>query len=240
MAMASAVEGGFLDALDAAWRAERCARDPAIGLPFRGGWALYLGYELAGEIEPRLRLPPPRGDGAPVALALRCPAAIVVDHARGVTLLLAEAAHGDLLDALERDLHAAPAPSAPLAVAAVDEDAPAARSCDGVARIHDYLRAGDIFQVNLSREWRACCSEPAAPAALYARLRRANPAPFAGLLQQGEWALLSSSPERLVSVRGGDRADPPDRRHAPARATATTTRRASANSSPIRRSAPST
>ncbi len=52
------VEGGFLDALDRDWQALRIARDPdAAAVPFRGGWALLLDYELAGQIEPVLRLP---------------------------------------------------------------------------------------------------------------------------------------------------------------------------------------
>ena len=69
--------------------------------------------------------------------------------------------------------------------------------------MHDYLRAGDVFQVNLSRGWRASFDVAPDPAAWYARLRAANPAPFAGLLAQADWALASSSPERLVSVREG-------------------------------------
>jgi anthranilate synthase component 1 len=40
------------------------------------------------------------------------------------------------------------------------------------------------------------------PADVYAALRRANPAPFAGLLQFGEAAIASSSPERLIEIRG--------------------------------------
>ena len=68
--------------------------------------------------------------------------------------------------------------------------------------MHDYLRAGDVFQVNLSRAWRARFDAPPEPSAFYARLRDANPAPFAGLLRHRGWALASSSPERLVSVRG--------------------------------------
>ncbi len=71
-----------------------------------------------------------------------------------------------------------------------------------MARIHDYLRAGDVFQVNLSRAWRAEFDRAPDPAAVYEQLRKANPAPFAGLLRHGDAALLSSSPERLVSVRG--------------------------------------
>ncbi len=191
--------GRFLDALDAAWQAERLppANDE---LPFHGGWVLLLAYELAGEIEPRLQLQPPAT--LPVALALRCPAAVIVDHAHDCTILLAEAGAEGLLDQLQADLVAAQ-PLSPLpAPQAWHEDAPA-RFLDGVSRIHGHLQAGDIFQVNLSREWRVRFEQPPVPAALHAALRRANPAPFAGLLQQPGWAVVSSSPERLVEVRRG-------------------------------------
>ena len=189
----------FLDALDAAWQAGRQPREDD-GLPFHGGWALLLCYELAGEIEPRLRL---RADAVlPMALALRCPVAAIVDHARDCTVLVAEAGSEHLLDALQADLAATPSlPALPSPVQLV-EDEPS-HFLDGVARIHEHLQAGDIFQVNLSRAWRAHYTEPPTPAALHAALRRANPAPFAGLLQQPGWAIASSSPERLVEVRGG-------------------------------------
>jgi len=137
-----------------------------------------------------------------MALAMRCPAAVIIDHARDCTILMAEAGHEDLLDALEADLAAVP-PIPPLAAPiAWDEDAPQ-QFLDGVARIHEHLYAGDIFQVNLSRAWRARYGKPPAPASLYAVLRQANPAPFAGMLQQPGWAVVSSSPERLVEVRRG-------------------------------------
>ena len=191
--------GRFLDALDAAWQAERLPPDDDE-MPFHGGWVLLLAYELAGEIEPRLKLRPP--SALPVALAVRCPAAVIVDHARDCTILLAEAGHEHLLDTLESDLSAAPLiPSLPAPIV-WEEDAPQ-RFLDGVTRIHDHLYAGDIFQVNLSRAWRARYARPPARATLYDVLRRANPAPFAGLFQQPDWAVVSSSPERLVEVRRG-------------------------------------
>ncbi|MDQ3495369.1 MAG: aminodeoxychorismate synthase, component I, partial [Pseudomonadota bacterium] len=46
-----AVPGGFLAALDAAWRGARLPREEPRW-PFRGGWALLLAYELAAEVEP--------------------------------------------------------------------------------------------------------------------------------------------------------------------------------------------
>ncbi len=191
----------FLDELDLAWRHERIDRDVSMKLPFRGGWLLFLGYELAAQIEPRLRLPVAPEAGLPVALALRCPAAIIVDRELGCTHLVAEDAFAGLIDSLQSDLDSAPGFTPACAASAVDEDAPE-KFLLGVAAIHEHLRAGDVFQVNLSREWRARLDGDASPAALFASLRRANPAPFSGLLQWCDCAVVSSSPERLVDVRG--------------------------------------
>jgi anthranilate synthase component 1 len=201
----------FLDALDAAWQSERNAaarkRVPALSpqpsaLPFAGGWLLFLAYELAKEIEPRVRFPVVPDTAMPVALALRCPAAILVDRRDARTYLVAEASAAHLLDALQSDLEAASPFVAPeLPAVALEEDEPDRFLAD-VEAIKEYLSAGDVFQVNLSREWRVRLDGEASPAGLFGHLRRANPAPFAGLLQRHDWAVLSSSPERLVSVRG--------------------------------------
>ena len=50
--------------------------------------------------------------------------------------------------------------------------------------------------------WQARFDGALDPSALYARLRQHNPAPFAGLFATPDWTVVSSSPERLVSVRG--------------------------------------
>ncbi|MCW4453532.1 aminodeoxychorismate synthase component I [Flavobacterium sp. MXW15] len=195
-------EGDFLAALDAHWQAERLPRD-AAGLPFRGGWALLLDYELAAQIEPVLQLPR-RDDGLPAALALRCPAAILRDRVGGQCLAVCESAQAPLLQTLLDDIDAAnAAPALPgwQAPLRLEEDAPQ-RFTAGVAQVIDYLRAGDVFQVNLSRRWDARFAQPLSPFALYARLRVANPAPFAGLFVAQGRAVVSSSPERLVSVHG--------------------------------------
>jgi anthranilate synthase component I len=199
------LDGDFLDALDRAWQAEQGRRsgiaiDPA-GLPFGGGWALLLGYELVGQIESRLRLP---GQQArlPTALALRCPAAIVVDRHRQFAWAVAEAGQQALLERLV-DAAGSPRPAdrRPLPPHRLAEDDPS-HYLDGVGRVLDYLAAGDVFQVNLSRGWQADFAAEVDAVELYHRLRAANPAPFAGLLAWDDWAVLSSSPERLVARRG--------------------------------------
>jgi anthranilate synthase component I len=194
--------GDFLSVLDADWRALRQPREEPRW-PFRGGWALFLAYELAAEIEPVLRLPAAEGR-LPVALALRCPAAVLRDRATGDCIAVAETARADMLGLIVDDLASAGLQATSAAWTApseVDEDTPEDFTA-GVRRILDYLAAGDVFQANLSRGWRARFAGAVEPSALYARMRDANPAPFAGLFAGPGWAVASASPERLVSVRG--------------------------------------
>ncbi|MDX5332592.1 MAG: aminodeoxychorismate synthase component I [Gammaproteobacteria bacterium] len=197
----------FVDALDSWFLAEAAAAAP-VGdeLPFHGGWFLYLGYELAAELEPTLDLPPATGI-APVAEAVRCRGAVIVDHERRACAVVAEPGEQAGFAALCEDVASGMAArgtgaAGPIpAIAAIREDE-SATYLDGVRRCLDYIRDGDVFQVNLSRGWEVTLSQAVPHADLYARLREANPAPFAGLADFGDWALLSSSPERLVKVRG--------------------------------------
>lgn len=191
----------FLDALDAEWKHVRIPREEPRW-PFHGGWALFLSYELAAQVEPVLRLPEAPG-ALPVALALRCPAAVLRDHATGDCVALAESGQEAMLDAIASDIAAATSAAdsrwrQPIELV---EDDPM-RFVAGVESILEYLAAGDVFQVNLSRAWQAKFDGAIDPAALYAQLRRANPSPFAGLFAGQGWAVASSSPERLVSIRG--------------------------------------
>ncbi len=74
-----------------------------------------------------------------------------------------------------------------------------------VQRAIDYIHAGDCFQVNLSQRLVAETFET--PFGLYQKLRKVNPAPFAGFLDLGgdvsNSQILSASPERFLQVRGG-------------------------------------
>ena len=69
-----------------------------------------------------------------------------------------------------------------------------------VRRAKEYIAAGDIFQVNLSQRLAFAADEDAF--ALYRRLRRASPAPFAGYMEVPGGAVLSASPERFLQARG--------------------------------------
>jgi para-aminobenzoate synthetase component 1 len=68
-----------------------------------------------------------------------------------------------------------------------------------VERAIGYIAAGDIFQVNLSQRLLFPARDGAV--ALYLRLRRRNPATFAGYFDLGDFQIASASPERFLQVR---------------------------------------
>jgi para-aminobenzoate synthetase component 1 len=74
--------------------------------------------------------------------------------------------------------------------------------CDAIRQAQEYIAAGDIYQVNLSRRFRAPWTGGAADAFnSYERLRDASPAPFAAYLDQGDGRrVLSSSPESFLEM----------------------------------------
>ena len=192
----------------------------ASSLPFSGGWLAFLGYELGGLLEPRGQKTEDRGQRTedkrqktgngeggnpspsdfPVAWLARIPLAILQQPASGRCVLVVEQAYAHLRDEALQDLHQyhTPLPAVP-ADAVIHEEDPE-QFLRGVDRILDYIRAGDVFQVNLSRAWRVQFAERVDPAALFAALMHTNPAPFSALLQFDDYAVVSSSPERLVNV----------------------------------------
>jgi anthranilate synthase component 1 len=191
----------FCERLDAWWRGEKGLAPPAPW-PFAGGWFLFLGYELASEVEPSLRIPP--SPLPVVALAWRMRAAMIHDHESGESVVLAEpsaAGFAEQLRADLRDIGRLPRPATMESPPAVREDDPAEYLAACRAALA-HIAAGDVYQANLARSWRAPMPASETPAMLYERLRAANPGAFSGIAQFDDVAILSSSPERLVRVRG--------------------------------------
>ena len=192
----------FLDSLESWWLAEHTP-PAAAGLPFVGGWAVFLSYEIAQEVEPRLALP--RATLPWRAFALRTPCALIHDRGSHRVLAVAESDARDSLERLEADAQLAArqaeAPPDSIRVESIREEEPAIY-LDGVAKAKEYIRAGDIYQANLSRLWRVELARDPEIATLYNRLCAVNPAPFAALAQWRGVTILSSSPERLARVAG--------------------------------------
>ena len=201
---AASTTGDFLDQLDSWWRESRSSASAVVDLPFSGGWFVFLGYELAGQIEPSLDLPA-ASSALPVAMATRFRTAVIVDHENGTTCLVGEPGQQPLIEQISADIQILRSQQEPadaeIHVEKVREDEPQ-RYLDAVDIIHDYIHEGDVFQVNLSRSWHIRLEQGTTAAALYANLGIHNPSPFSGLASWAEVAIISSSPERLVSVHG--------------------------------------
>lgn len=65
-----------------------------------------------------------------------------------------------------------------------------------VARVKDYIAAGDVYQVNLAQSFELATADD--PYAIYQRLRKLSPAPFGAYLDAGDFQILSSSPELFL------------------------------------------
>jgi len=197
-----AMPGDPFAVLGAILQARRIEKPPAP-TPFPGGFFGFFAYDLAGRIEslPRrarrdLPLPALWLDWVDLTAAY--------DHHEG-TLTLSSLDGRDDLEALEeaiREAHADPPPTPAWEPPPPPRPVLSPEDFAGMVRAaKEYIAAGDIYQANLSCRFDTRWSGPAED--LYARLRRINPSPFACLLRSPEVEIISSSPERLVSLRDG-------------------------------------
>ncbi|HVY60251.1 MAG TPA: chorismate-binding protein [Planctomycetota bacterium] len=188
----------------------------ADGLPrFLGGLVFALGWDYARALEPRLGAP--RG---PVARAALFRDVVAFDHLQQEVQLVHNPGPGEpreegeailsaLAARLDRPLPGVLARSAGGAEReAGGEGREAAASLDDpafaaiVARAKEYIAAGDVFQVVLSRRFERATR--ASGLAIYRALRMVNPSPYMFYLRLGghEWA--GASPEMLLRVEGGE------------------------------------
>jgi para-aminobenzoate synthetase component 1 len=201
---------GALDALRQVLAAASVENGPA-GLPFGPGFYGYLAYDLAPEVESKAILSPRRDIPLPEMWLGLYETVLVVDRAeRRATLV---GGRGPGREAIEAAL--ASAAGAFVAEKPAAAPLPAELTCNftrdaylqAVRRAREYIAAGDIYQVNLSRRFTAALDGGDAPAGLadlYLRLRRANPAPYAAYVGLGAGrAVLSSSPELFLELAGG-------------------------------------
>lgn len=199
----------FCEGFDQWWQSLRdsfvAGDHESSDLPFTGGWFVFLSYELAAQIEPKLVLDATSGD-LPIAFATRIPAALIRSHSTGQVQAVCESNHETLLDQMIQDVNSCLQQSRPIAQSMPNlvryaED-PQQDYLDDVKRTKEYIREGDVFQVNLSRQWALDYSQPIPTGLVYERLRLNNPSPFFGVAQYRNTTIISSSPERLVRVAG--------------------------------------
>ena len=168
--------------------------EPALPFPLGGGVVACVAYELGAATVPGLA---PGATSGPLAVLRRYDPLLVFDHRRGDYTLVGTRTAPPWLGRLD-----APTPvwEGPLAAtelrAAFDRDAYRA----AIARIHAYLRAGDVYQVNLTQPFTTPLVAPAW--ALYTRLAARHPAAYSAYLDLGDAQVVANSPELLLRRRG--------------------------------------
>jgi len=203
--------GSIFDVLDREL-AERAVEPPG-GMPpgLIGGFVGYLGYELKADCGSSNVH---RSD-VPDAVMMLANRLVAVDHVRQRTHLIAVCQDDDAeADAWLEEAEAAvlatiadPTPLAPVSPAGEGEAEDHVTFHCGrgreqyladIARCQAELAAGESYEVCLTDQISTDASPE--PFELYRQLRRSNPAPFAAYLKLGEVAVVSSSPERFLSV----------------------------------------
>ncbi len=154
-----------------------------LGRGFFPLWAGFFAYEFARHLGYATHPPMP---GLPEAAFYYYP--------EGYAFLA-----GRVVEAPSLLLRPLSIPSLPPLPAPVSEY-PKEAFLQGVHEVQERIRAGIVYQVNLSHRFRL--DFPLDPLALYSRLRKLNPSPFMGLLEGEGWAVVSGSPERLFKKVG--------------------------------------
>jgi anthranilate synthase component 1 len=183
--------------------------------PFAGGAVGLFAYDLVRTVEP---LGPPNPDpvGLPDLALMLTDVIVAFDHLRHTVTVIANVyADDDLEASYARAVETiaevrwrlgGPVPRLALApgaeLVAPDFRANMSREQfeDTVARIIEYIRAGDAFQVVPSQRWSAPIDVQAF--SIYRGLRAVNPSPYMYYLDFGDFEIAGASPEPLITVTG--------------------------------------
>ena len=173
----------------------------AYELPFAGGLIGYLSYDFGRQLE---QLPAHALDDLhlPDARLGLYAWALITDHQAATSQLVFHPS----LESAQRDrliqLFSQPAPqlNGPFSLKQpMQPDISASQYQQALSKIHDYIQAGDCYQVNYTQRFSAQCEGDAWTA--YCALRQACPTPFSGFMSLADdSAILSLSPERFVRV----------------------------------------
>ena len=183
--------------------------------PMAGGAVGFFGFDCVRSVE---RLPEPNPDvlGLPDMALMLTDVIVAFDHLKHTVTILANAyldeetdvdtAHARAVEAIRQVRTRLAGPLPPLETHAARPDATFESNMSreqfegNVARIIEYIRAGDAYQVVPSQRWSA--ENPVEPFSIYRGLRAVNPSPYMYFLDFEDFQIVGASPEPLLTVNG--------------------------------------
>jgi anthranilate synthase component 1 len=190
--------------------------------PFAGGAVGVFAYDLVRTVEP-LGDPNPDTIGTPDLALMLTDALVVFDHLKHTVTVLAnvyadedlEASYAEALEMIAGVRsrlagplpHPAKPPAAGRVAPAFESNMPREQFEANVARIVEYIYAGDAYQVVPSQRWSA--PVPVEAFSIYRGLRAVNPSPYMYFLDFGDFEVAGASPEPLITVSGREVATRP-------------------------------
>jgi anthranilate synthase component I len=183
--------------------------------PFAGGAVGLFAYDLVRTVEP-LGQPNPDPIDLPDLALMLTDALVAFDHLKHTVTVIANAYADDDVEAsyararetiaeirwrLAGPVPRSPKPpSAQRAVRPLQANMSREQFEANVARIIEYIYAGDAFQVVPSQRWSG--PVPVEAFSIYRGLRAVNPSPYMYFLDFGDFEIAGASPEPLITVAG--------------------------------------
>ncbi len=181
---------------------------PVENVPFAGGVLGYWGYDLARRIDAGVagHLPGMATDKIPDMAIGIYDWALVLDHRLQTARLVSYQRFAETTELLPQILQRLQnSPTLPADTFRVQGKITSNFTPDSYAaafaRVQDYLRAGDCYQINLAQRFSAAATGDALGA--YLALRRLSPAPYSAFLNLPQARILCASPERFLRVQNG-------------------------------------
>lgn len=186
--------------------------DYSCEIPFTGGAVGYFGYDMCHHIE-KLHTTVIDDVDIPDCFLGFYDGVVIIDHLKKKTYVAAYGIEKDknhIIEGIIKKIHE----ELPLADSKLVGEIPSEMEdtqfrsnftkeqyMKALDAIHEHIRMGDIYQVNLTQRFQADLKT--SPERLYQILRKVNPAPFASFIDFGEGAIVSSSPERYIRLKDG-------------------------------------
>jgi len=173
-------------------------------LPFIGGAVGYFGYDLGRRLE-RLPVIAEDTEKLPDMAVGIYDWAVVVDHHERRSYLVSGERRPDMREKWQQLVARFTQPAqerfrAQFRITSkIASNLTPEHYARAFKRVHDYIRAGDCYQVNLAQRFSAAAAGD--PWLAYQALRILNPAPFAAYLNTPYAQILSASPERFLKVK---------------------------------------